>query len=92
MRYLLFCLFIVSVFGENWDHQLVLDPLRNYHLSWRINDAEQHITFQVDVKTKGWIGFGLSPNGGMAGSDIVIGWVKDGKTFFTVSEFSLNVV
>ncbi|XP_065886142.1 DBH-like monooxygenase protein 1 homolog [Dysidea avara] len=28
----------------------------------------------VQVQTTGWIGFGFSPNGGMTGSDVVIGW------------------
>lgn len=30
------------------------------------------------MATKGYVGLGFSPNGGMAGSDIVLGWVTDG--------------
>ena len=37
------------------------------------------------MKTKGWVGLGLSPNGGMKGSDIFLGWVKDGQVELTVS-------
>jgi hypothetical protein len=35
------------------------------------------------VATTGWVGFGLSPNGQMPDSDVVIGWVTDdGQTVF----------
>ena len=42
-----------------------------YWLYWNL------ISFAVKVQTTGWIGFGfgLSPNGQMPGSDVVIGWV-----------------
>lgn len=43
------------------------------------------ITFEVQVKTLGYIGFGFSPDGQRAGSDIVIGWVDRGQTYFHVS-------
>ena len=42
--------------------------------------------FTVEAQTTGWIGFGISTGQGkMQGADIVIGWVKDGKTYFKVS-------
>jgi hypothetical protein len=44
-----------------------------------------HITFELHVKTRGYVGFGISPNGKMYPSDVVIGWVKDGVTHFSVS-------
>ena len=40
------------------------------------------------MQTWGYVGFGLSPNGNMYPADVVIGWVKDGKTFFAVSKLS----
>lgn len=43
------------------------------------------ITFEVQVRTQGYIGFGFSPDGQLAGSDIVIGWVDHGHTYFHVS-------
>lgn len=52
---------------------VVLDEEGNYELYWKFDDST--ITFEVQVKTLGWIGFGISPNGDMTGSDIVIGWV-----------------
>ncbi|KAK0041049.1 DBH-like monooxygenase protein 1 [Biomphalaria pfeifferi] len=51
-----------------------------YELFWNFNKT--HIIFKTEVKTNGYIGFGLSPNGAMAHSDVIIGWVKDGNSFF----------
>ena len=57
-----------------------------YTLHWNFSVAEETITFAVNVSTNGWVGFGISPNGGMTNSDVVIGWVNDdGQTFFHVS-------
>ena len=57
-----------------------------YQLQWTFDDVMKTITFNVVVHTTGWVGFGLSPNGGMTGSDVVIGWVSsDGKAYFQVS-------
>ena len=55
-----------------------------YHLFWKNDDTS--ITFEVHAKVKGWVGFGLSPNGGMPNSDIVIGWVEDGVSYFEVRQ------
>ena len=56
-----------------------------YILHWKFDMKNKTITFAVNVSTTGWVGFGLSPNGGMIGSDVVIGWVKDGQSYFHVS-------
>lgn len=37
----------------------------------------QEITLELSVETLGWIGFGVSPNGAMAGADILTGWVDE---------------
>ncbi|CAD5112484.1 DgyrCDS1700 [Dimorphilus gyrociliatus] len=76
--------------SEDFTHSLILKAPDIYKVFWKYN--ETHITFEVQVKTKGWIGFGISPNGGMRGSDIVIGWVKDGKTSFTDRHATGNTV
>ncbi|XP_064596675.1 DBH-like monooxygenase protein 1 homolog [Liolophura sinensis] len=44
-------------------------------MAWDFDD--EFIRFKVTVETRGYIGVGFSPNGGMKGSDIVIGWVDD---------------
>ena len=59
-------------------HQVELLPNDEYVIFWKFN--KEYITFEVHAQTTGWVGFGLSPNGGMAGSDMVIGWVpSDGS-------------
>lgn len=45
-----------------------------YRLYWKVLGKDE-IQFEIHCRAVGWVGFGLSPNGGMAGSDIVIGWV-----------------
>ena len=40
---------------------------------------------QLDVTTLGWVGFGLSPNGGMKNSDMIVAGVKDGTPYLMVS-------
>ena len=45
----------------------------------------ENIRFAVNVSTTGWVGLGLSPTGGMANSDVVIGWVNgNGQAFLQV--------
>ena len=58
----------------------------DYKLYWSYDLAAETIRFAVRVRTEGWVGFGLSPNGQMPGSDVVIGWVTDqGEVVFHVS-------
>ncbi|XP_077992068.1 DBH-like monooxygenase protein 1 homolog [Glandiceps talaboti] len=64
-----------------YPHSAFLDDLSKYQLYWKFDDNK--ITFEVHVETLGYVGFGISPNGGMANADIVIGWVKDGEVYFT---------
>ena len=64
-----------------------LDEKQNVNLYWNLKREEKEIYFTVEAKTTGWVGFGISSGQGrMEGADIVIGWVKDGKTYFKVSE------
>ena len=56
-----------------------------YGLHWNFTRETQSIYFAVNVSTTGWVGFGLSPNGQMPASDVVIGWINGGQTYFHVS-------
>ena len=58
-----------------------------YELYWKFDLAVKNIQFAVRVNTTGWVGFGLSPNGGMPNSDVVIGWVDSstGQGYLDVS-------
>ena len=63
------------------------EPIKNqisnddaYTLSWSLNQEDKLIKFDLSVKTTGWVGFGISPDGRMPNSDMYIGYVKkDGK-------------
>lgn len=62
-----------------------LDSNDMYRLHWSFDVEADTIAFAVNVSTTGWVGFGLSPNGQMPGSDVVIGWVdKNDQTQFHV--------
>ncbi len=51
------------------------------NLYW--NFTSEDITFKLVMKTTGWVGFGLSPNGGMKNSDIIQAWKNtDGTVMF----------
>ena len=69
---------------EEYHFSAILDD--GYTLHWNFDLEQQTIAFAVNVSTTGWVGFGLSPNGQMPQSDVVIGWVdNDGNTQFHVS-------
>ena len=55
-----------------------------YWLYWSFSKDTQVIRFAVRVRTTGWIGLGLSPNGQMPGSDVVIGWIDESSRYFHV--------
>lgn len=52
-----------------------------YELRWTFDAVRQTIAFNVQAKTVGWVGLGLSPDGGMVGSDVVTGWVNSTGAF-----------
>lgn len=41
--------------------------------------APQEVVWEIYARTRGWLGFGFSSNGGMGGADIVTAWVRDGQ-------------
>jgi hypothetical protein len=58
------------VASEDYTHQLIVDDEapEQYQLFWKmVNDDE--IQFEIHCKTTGWVGMGISPNGGMGGTD-----------------------
>ena len=63
-----------------------------YTLYWNYNPTLRNISFAVRVQTTGWVGFGISPNGGMVGSDVIIGGVQNGRSYFNVSIISCHTV
>jgi len=63
-----------------------LDHSGRIVLSWELGDDRSAITFELWAQTLGYVGFGISPNGGMAGADIFsAGVAPDGTPYFSVS-------
>lgn len=58
-----------------WTHSQVLDKKGDIILKWQ--PRHQEISFRIEARTKGYVGIGFSPNGGMEGADILIGWIDD---------------
>lgn len=68
-----------------WTHSVKLGALVT--LSWRMVGGEDDIEFLVEAATRGYVGVGFSPGGGMAKADIVLSWVNDddGEIYVVVS-------
>lgn len=65
-----------------WDHAIDLNE--DFRILWQI--INQDITFEIQARTLGYVGFGFSPDGNVAGADMAIGWVDKGQTYFQVSD------
>lgn len=70
--------------AQGWTYEEVLSNSDEYGyvVRWTPNYEEEAVAFQLEVQTRSYVGFGLSKNGVMVGSDIVIGafWLMDGPT------------
>ena len=65
---LVFAISITSLYGipvptSQYKYDVTLDNDGKYKVYWDFN--ETHIIFEVHVQTKGYVGFGISPNGAM---------------------------
>lgn len=78
--------FIENSINQQYLGEEYLDTEEKYFLKWRIESEEETIYFEITAQTTGFVGFGISPNGGMTGADILIAGVKpDGTQYFSVS-------
>ncbi len=67
---------------QAYPNKIILAEPEKFILYWIHTDAD--ILFEVHAQTKGWLGFGLSPNGNMINSDVIITWIdSNGKVNFT---------
>ncbi|CAG0895154.1 unnamed protein product [Darwinula stevensoni] len=73
----------VLVLAGTWERHEALDRDGIVNLFWTPDLENGVITFELHARTRGWVGLGFSANGAMDGSDVVVGWIKDGQTFFT---------
>lgn len=69
----------------------VLDDLGMFTVTWEMNESSHLVTFTLDVKTSGWIGFGINNKDGLDGGDFFIGGVyPNGTSYFTVSPLAID--
>lgn len=82
-------LIIVMTFSHavnnTWQNWIQLDE--NYLLQWNVSGGtDGDVTFEMQVRAHGYVGFGLSRDGTIFGSDVFISWIDDGHMFFYVSK------
>ncbi|XP_076872509.1 DBH-like monooxygenase protein 1 homolog [Brachyhypopomus gauderio] len=65
--------------ASGFDHAAVLDASGKYVIKWRFDETT--ITLEIEAETTGSVGFGISPNGAMASSDLLIGGVARGEPY-----------
>lgn len=71
----------VCVGGVRWDNDVQLDE--NFRMLWSI-EGGRDATFEVQVRTLGYVGVGFSQDGQIPGSDVAVGWIHQGQTYFQV--------
>ena len=75
----------------NYGNKKILVEPDNYILYWDYNETD--ITFEIHAKTTGWVGFGISPNGEMENSNVIIFWMNsDGTANFTERNTNAGLV
>ena len=74
--------------SEQYTYSVRLDTTGHYTMFYSYDEASSVLRIAVRVQTTGWIGLGISPNGQMPGSDVVMGWVdQSGKAFLQVTNY-----
>ena len=63
-----------------------------YRFYWDFTSTD--LTGEIHVKTNGWVAFGLSPNGGMDKSDVIVAWINDNTAAvnFTVIIYDFDFI
>lgn len=64
---------------ENYPNSMILKYPNFYKFYWKIKQNE--IVFEIQVRTKSWAGFGISINGNMIGSDVIMAWEDNNGIF-----------
>lgn len=71
-----------------WSHRMRLDA--NYDVLW--SPSETDITFEVQVRTLGYVIFGMSPSGLFQDADLVVGWLQNGRPRFQVTHLNSALI
>ncbi|XP_017886993.2 MOXD1 homolog 2-like, partial [Ceratina calcarata] len=69
----LLLLFAAGVSSVEWKHSAVLDD--NFLVLWTPDEGK--VTFEIQVKTLGYVGLGFTRDDGSIEADMVIGWVDN---------------
>lgn len=74
---------LTNVRAVHWDHAAQLTD--DFRLLWNIKRSD--ITFEMQVRTHGYVGLGFARSADRrAGADVIVGWVDDaGQTFAQVN-------
>ena len=71
--------------SEQYTYNVQLDNEGRFKMFYSYDLNLSILRIAVLVETTGWIGLGISPNGQMPGSDVVMGWVdRSGQAFLQV--------
>ena len=68
--------------SEQYTFNVQLDNEGRYTMFYSYDATLSILRIAVLVETTGWIGLGISPNGQMPGSDVVMGWVDSSGVAF----------
>jgi hypothetical protein len=75
MVFVIMVLFVpFSLHATDYQHTL---EVKDMQFSWAIEGDKIHV--KLSAKTTGWVGIGFDPETAMAGANIIIGAVKNGK-------------
>ena len=76
--------------SEQYTYNVQLDNEGRYTMFYSYDTELSILRIAVLVQTTGWIGLGISPNGQMPGSDVVMGWVdRSGQALLQVQFIKL---
>ena len=71
--------------SKRYTYNVQLDNEGHYTMFYSYDTELSILRIAVLVEITGWIGLGISPNGQMPGSDVVMGWVdRSGQAFLQV--------
>ncbi|CAG7828674.1 unnamed protein product, partial [Allacma fusca] len=59
-----------------------------FRVTWQVDFEEEIVTFDLEVETKGYVGFGFSKENGMDDADLIIGGVLDDKSTYFEDRFA----
>ena len=69
----------MGAWDDEFDYASDLEEQQRFRLYWS-NLEDDVIELGIEAESTGWIAVGISPNGGMVNSDIILAWVDDANS------------